>query len=199
MLLDKKCAVMMRVMKKIYEKKIKEWNTDFGNRRLAVETCFIRNIYDDIVFLTKIPLKVKNERYFYLILRNCFEHVIIFRFLVEKSKTDPDIFNDYMGDNIDFDSVSNSEDEFEMLKKLGGKRTKKYKNKFFDMAKTFDNVESDTSLYKYYGILADDCHNSYYHNIEKIILKEKKCDRKDILMSILVLLTEFYQGFDDED
>lgn len=199
MLLDKDCAVMMRVMKKIYKKKIKEWNTDFRNRRLAVETCFIRNIYNDIVFLTKIHLKVKNERYFYLILRNCFEHVIIFRFLVEKSKTDPDIFNDYMGDNIDFDSVSNSEDEFEMLKKLGGKRTKKYKNKFFDMAKTFDNVESDTSLYKYYGILADDCHNSYYHNIKKIILKEKKCDRKDILMSIFVLLTEFCQGFDDED
>ena len=67
------------------------------------------------------------------------------------------------------------------------------------MAKTFDNVESGTSLYKYYGILADDCHNSYYHNIEKIILKEKKGDRKHILLSIFVLLTEFFQGFDDGD
>ena len=198
MLLDKECTMMMRAMKRIYKKKIKEWNTDFGNRRLAVETCFIRNVYNDIVFLTKIPLKVKNERYFYLILRNCFEHLIIFRFLVEKSKTDPDIFNDYMGDNIDFDSVSNSEDEFETLKKLGGKRTKKYKNKFYDMAKTFDNMESDTSLYKYYGILADDCHNSYYHSMKRTINKEKKCDRKDILVSILVLLTNFFQGFEEE-
>lgn len=197
MLLDKECAVMMLVMKKIYKKKIKEWNTDFGNRRLAVETCFIRNVYNDIVFLTKIPLKVKNERYFYLILRNCFEHVIIFRFLVEKSKTEPDIFNDYMGDNIDFDSVLNSEDEFEALKKLGGKRTKQYKNKFYDMAKVFENVKSDTSLYKHYSILADECHNSYYHNIQKIICKEKKCDREHILVSILVLLTKFRQGFEE--
>lgn len=189
---------MMRVMKKIYKKKMKEWNADFGNRRLAVETCFIRNIYNDVVFLTKIPLKVKNEKYFYLILRNCFEHVIIFRFLVEKSKTDPSIFNDYMGDNIDFNSVLNSDDEFKALKELGGKRTTKYTNKFYDMAKVFENVDSDTSLYKYYGMLADSCHNSYYHDIKKIIVKEKKCDRKNILVLILVLLTEFYQGFDGE-
>ena len=56
------------------------WDAAPGNRRLAVEVGFIYNIYNDVVFLTKMKLNVKNEKYFYLILRNCYEHVIIFRF-----------------------------------------------------------------------------------------------------------------------
>lgn len=198
MFLDKDCAGMMHVLKSTYKKKLNEWKSDFGNRRLAVETCFIRNIYNDIAFLIRIPLNAKNERYFYLILRNCFEHAIIFRFLEEKGKSNPDIFSDYMGDNVDFDAISKEQDELEALKKLGGERTTKYKNKFIEMANGAKCIEGDTSLYRYYRMLADYCHNSYFHSIKSTILKEKKCDKEMILTSILVLLTEFYAGLEEE-
>ncbi|RHP51242.1 hypothetical protein DWZ37_05160 [Clostridiaceae bacterium AF31-3BH] len=194
MVLDKNCSVMMSVMKKMYKKKKKQWDAAPGNRRLAVEVGFIYNIYNDVVFLTKMNLNVKNEKYFYLILRNCYEHVIIFRFLTERSKTDPNVFGDYMGDNIDFRSILCEQNEFKALKKLGGERTTTYKNKFYKMACEFEDTKSDTSLYNYYGMLADDCHNSYFHCIEKIINKEKKCDRKFILVAIFFMLTEFCEG-----
>ncbi len=198
MFLNKECAHMMHLLKTLYIQKMKAWKSDYGNRKYAVEACFIRNIYNDVVFLRGIPLKIKNERYFHLILRNCFEQVIIFRFLEEKSKTNPDIFSDYMGDNIDDNSIREEKDEFKALKKLGGERTIEYKNKFFEMAKEFEDIYSDTSLYKYYGMLADSCHNSYFHSIQNIICKIKRCDRVEILTSILVLLTEFYAGFEGD-
>lgn len=194
MFLNKECAKMMHLLRTIYKQKMKVWKADYGNRRYAVETCFIRNIYNDVAFLIRIPLNINNERYFYLILRNCFEHAIIFRFLEEKSKSIPNIFSDYMGDNVDFDSISEEQDELKALKKLGGERTTEYKNKFFDMAKKAKCVEGDTSLYRYYSMLADYCHNSYFHSMQSTILKEKKCDKEMILTSILVLLTEFYTG-----
>ena len=68
MILDKNCSVMMSVMKKMYKKKKKQWDADRGNIRLAVEAGFIYNIYRDVVFLAKMKLNVKNEKYFYLIL-----------------------------------------------------------------------------------------------------------------------------------
>lgn len=99
-----------------------------------------------------------------------------------------------MGDNIDFRSILCEQNEFKALKKLGGERTTTYKNKFYKMACEFEDTKSDTSLYNYYGMLADDCHNSYFHCIEKIINKEKKCDRKFILVAIFFMLTEFCEG-----
>ncbi len=198
MFLNKDCAQMMRLLKIKYKQKRKAWKADFGNRRLAVEACFIHNIYNDIVFLIRIPLKISNERYFNLILRNCFEQVIIFRYLEQKSKTNPDIFLDYMGDNIDFDAICEEQDAFQIMKKLGGERTTQYKNKFFPMAKEFEDTNCDTSLYKLYGVYADYCHSSYYHSIGNIIFKEKKCKKEDILVAILVILTEFYAGFDED-
>ncbi len=198
MFLNRECAQMMYLLKVKYKQKKKGWKSDFGNRRLAVETCFIRDIYNDVAFLTKIPLNSRNERYFQLILRNCFEQVIIFRFLNEKSKLNPKIFSDYMGDNIDLDLACQKQDEFRILKKLGGERTTEYKNKFNIMAKEFEDISSETSLYKYYGMLADYCHNSYYHDIGNTICKEKRCNKEEILTSILVLLTEFYVGFEGD-
>lgn len=63
---------------KMYKKKKKQWDADRGNIRLAVEAGFIYNIYRDVVFLAKMKLNVKMKKYFYLILRNCYEHVIYF-------------------------------------------------------------------------------------------------------------------------
>ena len=34
--------------------------------------------------------------------------------------------------------------------------------------------------------------------ITDIILKEKKCKKEDILVAILVVLTEFYAGFNED-
>lgn len=196
MFLNKDCAQMMHLLKIKYKQKKKAWKADFGNRRLAVEAGFIYNIYNDIVFLLSTPLKARNERYFMLILRNCLEQVIIFRYLEQKSKTNPDIFLDYMGDNVDLDAICEEQDAFEILKKLGGNRTTQYKNKFYHMAKEFEDTNCDTSLYKFYGMCADYCHSSYYHSIGNIICKEKKCKKENILAVILVVLTEFYAGFD---
>lgn len=47
---------------KMYKKKKKQWDAAPGNRRLAVEVGFIYNIYNDVVFLTKMKLNVKNEK-----------------------------------------------------------------------------------------------------------------------------------------
>lgn len=92
-----------------------------------------------------------------------FVFVIIFRYLEQKSKTNPDIFLDYMGDNVDLDAICEEQHACQILKKLGGERTTQYKNKFYHMAKEFEDTNCDTSLYKFYGVYADYCHSSYYH------------------------------------
>ena len=195
MILNRMNLSMMKILRNMYRVKRKALKKDWENRRLMVETWFIYNIYKDINFLNKIPLCIKNERYFYLILRNCFEQTIILRFLEAKSESNPNIFNDYMGDNVDMESLLEIKDDFEVLKKIGGERTKEYKNRFREMAREFEDIKED-SVYKFYGMLADYCHNSYFHNIEKSAVKEKRCDRDEIQTAILVLLTRFLESFE---
>ena len=133
MILSKVCVDMIRTLKVIRKEKGKEWKRDTSNVKLSVEVCFIDYIYRDILYLARIPLNSRYERIFNLISRNCIEQVIIFRFLEERSKKDPNIFNDYLGDNINISEIMKETDEFEALKQLGGNRTRSYKNKFFEM------------------------------------------------------------------
>ena len=70
-----------------------------------------------------------------------------------------------------------------------------YKNKFYELARKFEDVEAERSLYKYYGMLADKCHNSYYYEV----VNGNNFDREVIFTSIVFLLTEFCKGLISEE
>lgn len=167
------------------------------NCKNVIEIVFIRNVIDDICFINNIKTKINNRRFIYLILRNCIEQIIIFKFLNARYKKDSKIFEDYMGYNATYETINfdSGEKFFENIKELYGKRTKKYNNKFYDMAKEFENSSDEITLYKFYGYLSDLCHNSYYEDVCNFMLDEKKIDYKEIqgfiLLALQSLLGEF--------
>lgn len=197
MKLNTECKNMLLVLEEIEEinnKKSKEQNQDYENTKLIVETSLSRFLHDDIKFIESLPEKKENETYARLILRNCIEQVIIFKFLCKKFKKNKNIFDDYMGYNIP-DKLDES-NVFKALKMLGGNRTTLYTNKFYELAKEFENINNDTSLYNYYGLMADYCHNSYFHRIKDTICNDQKFDIEEMNTTIFIILTQFCEEFD---
>ncbi len=191
MILNEDCNNIIKLIKIKSVDLSQKLEKDTDNARLIVEVGVIKNICEDIEFLNNLQPKYRKEKYFDLILRNCVEQLIIFCFLERKSENTLDFFEDYLGMNIDNDSAST--DEFEILKNFGGKRTVRYKNRFYEMAKKFEDIEEEISIYKLYGMLADDCHNSYYHDITKEMTDDEDYDEKMVSTVILVLLTKLYE------
>lgn len=194
MKLNTECKNMLSVLEKINNKKLKEQNQDYENTKLIVEKSFLIFLYNDIKFIENLPEEKENETYARLILRNCIEQVIIFKFLCKKFKDNKNIFDDYMGYNIP-DKLDES-NIFQALKMLGGNRTTLYTNRFRELAKEFENTKNDTSLYNYYGLMADYCHNSYFHRIKDTICNDQKFDIEEMNTTILIILTQFCEEFD---
>lgn len=155
---------------------------------------FINNILNDIKFIEKIKHGVKNSRYIYSILRVTTEQVIIYKFLMRKNVDNHSLCKDYLGQNIDIEKIEKSSKcEIELLKLLGGKRTKLYENIFKQMANKFEDVDDDTSLYNLYSIMADYVHNAYYKSLLSEIGKED-FNIEWVNTIILSLLTQFKES-----
>ena len=192
-MLDIECRQMLEILREKHIDMLEELKADSRNTRLIVETGFVKDICEDIEFLDNLQLKYRRGRYFNLVLRNCMEQLIILSFLKEESREKEDIFEDYLGMNIDNNSIEEEKDKFKALKMLGGERSSSYKNKFYKMAERFEDVEDETSVYKLYGTLADDCHNSYYHDITKEITGDNDYDEKSTSAIMIFLLTKLYE------
>ena len=94
MLLSKDCIIMLKILRDKYKNKRQELR-DSGNnsdKKLFVETMFLKYVYNDIVFISKIPYKRRNERYIFEILRSTVEQVIIIKFLRKRYEKDKKVF-----------------------------------------------------------------------------------------------------------
>lgn len=148
----------------------------------------------DIEFIEKIKPDVKNSRYIYSILRVTSEQVIIYKSLMRKNVNNQSLCKDYLGQNIDIEKIEKSSTcEIELLKLLGGKRTRLYENIFKQMVDKFEDVDDDTSLYNLYSIMSDYVHNAYYKSLLSEI-GEEDFNIEWVNTIILSLLTQFYES-----
>ena len=201
MILNREIISIVDSLKNICVHKCDEFQAMIGlgeyDRKLPVEIVFIRNVIADIGFVKDIPYKATSERFFMLILRNSLEQVILLKFLNARYKFDNTIFDDYMGININEEILGTEDEEnfYDCMKELNGKRTKKYKPKFWEMSKEFEDINSKDSLYKVYGVIADFCHNSYYQDVCNFILNEENLDETNIQMYIKIILYSLLAEF----
>ena len=115
-MLDIECRQMLEILREKHIDMLEELKADSRNTRLIVETGFVKDICEDIEFLDNLQLKYRRGRYFNLVLRNCMEQLIILSFLKEESREKEDIFEDYLGMNIDNNSIEEEKDKFKALK-----------------------------------------------------------------------------------
>lgn len=189
-----------------------EYNTVYKNpnfrisesKREIVQMGFLHNFLQDLETLEQIPLTLDNQRYHFLIFRNMLEQVIIFKYLNKQYEEDRNIYQDYLGSNINYDDIQIESDEecsandintetvkdiVKMQKKLGGLRTESYKNNFKELSEKFEPTDQsdDCTLYNLYSYLSDYCHNSYYHSIQDILgncLDDDKFDKTSELIDL---------------
>ncbi|WP_194190673.1 hypothetical protein [Clostridium chrysemydis] len=125
---------MLQQLNQHYQKSLKVYENT-SNMIAFTTSIFISNLLHNIEFVQEIKPDIKNIRYIYSILRVTTEQVIIYKFLMRKNVDNEILCRDFLGANIDIQRIENSnETEFELLKLLGGKRTKLYENIFKQMA-----------------------------------------------------------------
>lgn len=176
--------------KELYKNNNSEIRTIF-----FISNIFMENILKDIVFVLVLISKDNKERYIKAILRLIVEQVIIYRNLMSEKVDNLEMCKDFLGYNINIEFIESSNiSEYKKLKNIIGNRTKMYENKFYEMAKRFENPNEYLSFYKIYSLLSDYVHNSYYEDMLRSVENEN-IDKKEIYRYIYAILENINEGY----
>jgi hypothetical protein len=128
----------------------------------SLKISFSNKLLEDIELLDTLSgNNIFKIRHADLIIRNMFEQVIEFKYMIEN----PDATNEFLGDNINLKEIEANDDPVDALLEFGQRRYSTHHKYISLMAQKI--TQNDTSgdglpLYELYRILSEQCHNSYY-------------------------------------
>ena len=136
-------------------------NDKYFNTIEYIKVFFSDTMMEDVEFLNTFSgqslFKVRHAQ---IIMRDLLEQVIEFIFLMKH----PDLISEYVGENIDIQSVEQSS-PVKGMKKLASGRYSKGRKSVAEMARDVGESKSKPghpALYELYCLLSEECHNSYF-------------------------------------